>query len=258
MSELSWIRVPSLIVTSTYKARFRQERSAGSVDALLDAAEAVFARLGVSGATTVLIAKEAGISVGGLYYWFTDKAAVAAALSQRHQQRLETFLVTELVSAVHVQTTELIPRLATAISRFARENPGALALLRRDAIPEATDSDETRPSMREQMIALVAGMIEQRVDGTTHQERHLVATIVIQIVVAVLDLSLTRDSPSETDIESELAYLMSAYLYARYPSIDENVAPISPYPIRPARLPLGPAMPISDIRPVLPTMPGDS
>ena len=235
-----------------FRSRPRQGRSEGSIDALLDAAELVFRRHGVADATTVMIAQQAEVSVGRLYYWFADKAAIADALSRRHQERLVSFLTEQLVDLEGVSTPSLVRRIVAAFAQFVRANPGSLALLHHDSTPAPDAAEANKSSMRTLMVDLVAGMVAARVDGATIGEQRLVAAMLVETVVGVLDLAVLADAPRAAEFEAELAYLIAAYLYARYPSNDDRAWTDERYPIRPARRPLGPPGRVDLIEPSLP------
>jgi AcrR family transcriptional regulator len=67
----------------------KQERSAGTVRAIVDAFTHIFARLGPSAANTNLVAKKAGVSIGSLYQYFPNKRALlVAAMRQLADDRL--------------------------------------------------------------------------------------------------------------------------------------------------------------------------
>src|SRR5262245_65035348 len=69
--------------------RVRRERGLRRMDAILDAAEICFARMGYAEATTNHIAAQAGISPGSLYQFFANKEAIAQALATRYNEELE-------------------------------------------------------------------------------------------------------------------------------------------------------------------------
>ncbi|MES2320735.1 MAG: TetR family transcriptional regulator [Pseudomonadota bacterium] len=63
-------------------------------DNILDCAEAVFVRQGVSRTTLLDIAVEAGVSRGAIYWHFADKVAVLEAMLGRAKMPLESALLT--------------------------------------------------------------------------------------------------------------------------------------------------------------------
>lgn len=67
----------------------RQARGKQRMEALLRAAEAVFAEVGYERATTNLIASRASVSPGTLYQFFPNKEAFAEALAAQYAEKLE-------------------------------------------------------------------------------------------------------------------------------------------------------------------------
>ncbi len=65
----------------------QQVRSRETFEAILQAAAQVFERRGYAAATTNRIAERAGVSIGSLYQYFPNKAAILVALSERHLQQ---------------------------------------------------------------------------------------------------------------------------------------------------------------------------
>jgi AcrR family transcriptional regulator len=61
-----------------------QERSRETVRAILEAAARIFEESGIEAATTDRIAARAGISVGSLYQYYPNKAAILVALAHCH------------------------------------------------------------------------------------------------------------------------------------------------------------------------------
>ncbi|MGD0192396.1 MAG: TetR/AcrR family transcriptional regulator [Rhizomicrobium sp.] len=60
----------------------QQDRSRATRERLLDAAEIVFAKKGYDGARLADIAREAGCSVGAVYFRFKDKSALFSAIAE--------------------------------------------------------------------------------------------------------------------------------------------------------------------------------
>ncbi len=65
------------------RRRPRQARSRATYDSILEAAVQVLARDGAAGLTTNRVAQRAGVSIGTLYQYFPDKAAIVLAAAQR-------------------------------------------------------------------------------------------------------------------------------------------------------------------------------
>ena len=68
----------------TARKQPRQQRSKATVDAIIEATARVLVDRGFDGATTNHIAKVAGVSVGSLYQYFPNKAALVLACVERH------------------------------------------------------------------------------------------------------------------------------------------------------------------------------
>lgn len=70
----------------------QQERSIQRLEAILEAAIELFLEKGVAETTMSEIAVRAGISIGSLYQFFPQKAAVIKALHERFSAELEGFI----------------------------------------------------------------------------------------------------------------------------------------------------------------------
>jgi AcrR family transcriptional regulator len=72
---------------STPRKRPRQQRSAETFEAILDAAAQLFGRYGYAATTTNKVAERAGVSIGSLYQYFPNKDALLYALGERHMRQ---------------------------------------------------------------------------------------------------------------------------------------------------------------------------
>lgn len=66
----------------------RQARAKATVEAILKAAAQILEVRGEAGFDTNRIARKAGVSIGTLYQYFPDKAAILATMNRREQARL--------------------------------------------------------------------------------------------------------------------------------------------------------------------------
>jgi AcrR family transcriptional regulator len=70
----------------------RQERSAATVAAIIQAAAYILRKRGYAATTTNLIAERAGVNIASLYQYFPNKEAILGALIQRHGEEVRAAL----------------------------------------------------------------------------------------------------------------------------------------------------------------------
>ena len=118
----------------------QQGRSSRRREALLDAAAEIMAEVGYEAATMTAIASRSKTSIGGLYRYFPDKAAVEHALLYRYEQQAEDRWLPLTREAKELSVRELADRLILQMGEFAVEHPtylrfGAQAKFAREVVP---------------------------------------------------------------------------------------------------------------------------
>lgn len=83
------------------------------VDAILKAAEQVFAARGFDDATLHRVATYAGVSVGSIYQYFPDKDALLVELAHRSLRERSGALQASLVELANVSFQEALPAILT-------------------------------------------------------------------------------------------------------------------------------------------------
>ncbi len=116
-----------------------QGRAQATVEAILKAAAQILERRGAEAATTNAIAERAGVSIGSLYQYFTDRDALIHELVRRHIAVMTTVLgdalagirdrplpgvVAQLVAAI-VAAHRVAPRLHQALHQCAARQASA-------------------------------------------------------------------------------------------------------------------------------------
>jgi AcrR family transcriptional regulator len=224
-------------VTDRLRTKPRQARSTETVDRILDAAELVLYRQGVDATTTQDIATSADISVGRLYYWFPDKNAVVRAVMERSDHLVRVFLEEAIVNTPERATPVMVKRMTEQLGAFVLAHPGTLTVLGANPVP-----GEAGNGLYQRFIDLASAIVDARVPDATERERQLVAVTSVRLVLTMLDEHVRRNPISKTGAPDtsaleEAAYALSAYLYSRYPSDDDQAWVHPDYPIRPARRP---------------------
>jgi AcrR family transcriptional regulator len=163
----------------------KQRRSRETVDAILTATAQVLVERGYDKATTNLIAKRAGVSIGSLYQYFPNKEALVTALCQRHSEEVCATIVgrldatqdlplplalrglIKLLLAHHASEPELhrvlieqVPRLS-GFERFAEVNRLLVETI-------TSDLQRRQETLRPRDLELAAFILVHAVQAVTH------------------------------------------------------------------------------------------
>jgi AcrR family transcriptional regulator len=188
----------------------RQSRSQATVSAILDAAARVLARESLQGFNTNRVAEVAGVSVGSLYQYFPNKAALIVALIEQAQSELASAIETAALSAVDQPLEESL----RALVRIAIEQQYGRPLL-----AAALDHEERRLPVQH-----AVGRAEQRilfsVEGLLQKHQaELSSTIpraaardclVMTKALVEADSALAKRPPP--DLESRIVRALNGYL----------------------------------------------
>ena len=120
----------------------RQARSTDLVAAILDAAVQVLAKEGAQRFTTARVAEKAGVSVGSLYQYFPNKAAILFRLQSDEWRR-----TSDLLSGILEDVRERpLDRLRALVHAFIRSecDEATMRVALNDAAPLYRDAPEAR------------------------------------------------------------------------------------------------------------------
>lgn len=189
----------------------RQARSQRRFKRILDAAAEVFAELGFEAATTNAIAERADISIGSLYQYFPNKAALFQALCQRCKQEslemLDAVLTPELA---RLELAEVIERVVAALRQLYGANPRLLRVLFQGYPAQGLCLPHS--SFREAVVQRVERLLEARWPHLEPERRLRVATVCFQVADGLFDLALFYEGEAGQRVMDELRRLLLAYL----------------------------------------------
>lgn len=100
----------------------QQERSRATVDAIIEAAFICVAERGIQATTTRHVAEIAGISVGSLYEYFSNKEAIFDAMNQRFVSDVVAMLQPLIPSLVRLPIGEAIKLMLGHFGDFLNRN----------------------------------------------------------------------------------------------------------------------------------------
>ena len=101
----------------------KQRRSRETVDAVLDAVAKVLKRDGSGKLTTNHIARVAGVSIGSIYQYFPNKAALFTALFNRHIEESSHLVESTLVARAASPLDEVMRALVEAMIEVHAVDP---------------------------------------------------------------------------------------------------------------------------------------
>jgi AcrR family transcriptional regulator len=199
----------------------RQERSERRINLILDTAAGLFDEMGYDATTTKHVADRAGIAVGSIYHWFPDKTALANALAERYLNELLAIYQVELVDNPTETTPELIARVTGVLATFVTSNPAFITLLVNAFAPGGEASPGER--LRVGMFTLVRALVTARAPGTPESEAVAVTDTVVSVTHALMAFAARFEGDERTRRLDELTYILSAYVLAKFPAVDDPI-----------------------------------
>ncbi len=195
----------------------RQQRSQATVAVILQAATRVLTRLSLAGFNTNRVAEVAGVSVGSLYQYFPNKAALVTALIDRAQ--------TELADACE-QLVQQIKNPATGQpGNTLAESLGALAQLTigqqyaKPVFAAALDHEEARLPVQKQYRAAQERVLASMLQLFAHQHAELATDLpesaardFFAITKALVETEAGVLKKSLADLDVRIARALLGYL----------------------------------------------
>jgi AcrR family transcriptional regulator len=106
----------------------RQERARQTVEAVLDAVTIILRRDGVDAVTTNRVAEVAGVSIGSVYQYFTDKHAIFRALHERHAEAMGRVVERAVVEGASSSPDDILRALVGALIAAHAADPAVHGL----------------------------------------------------------------------------------------------------------------------------------
>ncbi len=190
-----------------------QERARKTVKLILDTAATLLGEHGVEAFNTNILAERAGLRIRTVYRYFPNKLAVMAALAERMAEEWGAW--NDGFRSLSDPGTDWKVAAAAYVDIFAdgiRRTPGGLAVRRAmRALPELQEFDRRD---NERVARELAAAIERRGVAVPRSRLTIMARVLIETGVTVLDLALLGPPTRERALIEELKRLHLAYLEA--------------------------------------------
>ncbi|TAI65131.1 TetR family transcriptional regulator [Bradyrhizobium sp. Leo170] len=189
----------------------KQARSAELVAAILDAAVQVLAKEGAQRFTTARVAEKAGVSIGSLYQYFPNKAAILFRL-QSDEWRQTSDLLRGILEDNQRPPLE---RLRTLVHAFVRSecDEAAMRVALNDAAPLYRDAPEAQQAMASGE-RIVQVFMQEALPEASEATRALAGDLITTTLTEVgKQFSETPRSPTEIEAYGDaMADMFCAYL----------------------------------------------
>ena len=192
--------------------RPQQARSQARVDLILDTAAGFIAEVGYEAVTTNAIAERAGISVGSLYRYFSDKEAILRGLTVRHLEQVRAIydqIFTE--DLVYLPLEVVIDRIVDPFVELQVACPEFKQILLGSDV--SADIAAASEEMDEEIVERLARFLQQMAPGMDGQRARLVAVVCKAEVKALLSL-ITCDCSEDfrAQVTAEMKCMLFNYL----------------------------------------------
>jgi len=191
----------------------QQARSADLVAAILDAAVQVLAKEGAQRFTTARVAEKAGVSVGSLYQYFPNKAAILFRL-QSDEWRQTTDMLRGILEDAGRSPPE---RLRTLVHAFIRSecDEATVRVALDDAAPLYRDAPEAREA-KASGVRTVESFMREALPKASDAKRALAGELITTTLSAVgKQFSESPRTSAEIDAYAgAMADMFCAYLEA--------------------------------------------
>nr|WP_315383671.1 TetR family transcriptional regulator [uncultured Sphingomonas sp.] len=195
------------------RKRPKQQRATQLIEAVLEAAVQVLMAEGAQRFTTARVAERAGVSVGSLYQYFPNKAAILFRL-QADEWRRTTSLLSGILEQRDVPPSARLRRLVHAFVRSECEE-AAVRLALADAAPLYRDAPEAVAAKGE-AARVYRAFVEEAWPDAPEADRHLAGDL-IKTTLSQVGASFSATPRDEAEIvawSEAMADMFLAYLSA--------------------------------------------
>jgi AcrR family transcriptional regulator len=184
----------------------QRSRGVKRVEALLAAAEQVFAEVGYGAASMNAIAQRAGAPIGSLYQFFPNKAVLGGALVERYE--------TDLIETWRAACAPIRPGDWAGFADMLLD--ATLDCIIRHAafgaLDEAQVQFQLRPNSQREFELALAALLAAKAGDAPEADMKVVAIVALQILKAAYAL---ERGGAGGEIKKEMALIMRSYFEAK-------------------------------------------
>ncbi|MGW0790814.1 TetR/AcrR family transcriptional regulator [Streptomyces sp. NPDC002911] len=190
-----------------------QQRSADRLARILDAGAALLDETGYEQLSTRAVADRAGVPIGSVYRFFTDKRALVDALAERNLEVYAGRVVARLEVIPEREWRAAIDAVLDEYLAMKRSVPGFALVDFGPPAPVTGSVDEVNRLVAGRLAELLSGHLGHGRDGAA-SDAALFRTVLVcvQAADALLQLAFRADAAGDPDLIAETRVLLQAYL----------------------------------------------
>jgi AcrR family transcriptional regulator len=170
-------------VRTTPRKRPRQARSRATVDSVLEATARVLVKRGFDGLTTNLVADAAGVSIGSLYQYFPNNAALVGALIEKHVDAMQSLALAELTRVAQLPMPLAIRSVIETMIRAHAVSPELHRVLT-EQVPRVGRMAKLR-EIEAITHRMVAGLLASRKAELAIEDPDMAAFVLVSAIEAI-------------------------------------------------------------------------
>lgn len=189
-----------------------QERSAETVQQVLAATSALLTRMPLEDITTSLVAREAGISVGGLYRFFPDKQSIVDAIAVRHMEDFKSALLRSVAKLALADGPTFLSRVIDAYVTFLDDRPDFRAIALGRHVSAQARKSQAEPDSGP--AALVRWFLMKRLGVKKSGDLDLKLRVLIETGERLIAYAYAQPSaPERQRVIAEMKLMLGNYLF---------------------------------------------
>lgn len=200
----------------------QQERSKARVEKILEVAGELLREAGYESLSTKQIASRAGVPIGTIYQFFSNRDAVVEALVARFQQDIGGLTQELAAFEPHTQEelSEFIGRLVDGIADIQARSAGFVCLFAGSAVNEKFEA--MAGTLRQSLNAQIDRALRCAAPGLHRQERSQTLVTLAEITRGII-ARFDRAKPGQrAALIEELKLVLNAYLGAKLAKMGKN------------------------------------
>ena len=187
-----------------------QDRSRETFGAILEATARILEAEGLEAANTNAIAARAGVSIGSLYQYFPDKAAIFAELIRQAESGLGDMLEILLAQTAGQALEERLRLLVKAGVAQQMERPQLGRIL--DYLEAASPADPLLKAADERILRLIMRLLQEHTDSIARPVTPATALDLLSIVKGMVDGASFAGETKAAALERRVMLAVLGYL----------------------------------------------